>query len=315
MDIRRLEYFTHIAEIGSINRAAEHLRISQPALSRQIHLLEQELGVMLFVRHRRGMELTREGGELLKRLTGPLRQVGLALQDVRSLSGMEGGSVVVGMPSSTSHIFAGPLARRVAASAPNIAMRIIEGHAGSFVRSLERGEIDIALLYGSVTAYRCAIDDLLNEELMVVGPPDCSLSPETPISWNRIATLPLILPSPANQPDVIRQIIATLTEISGTRPHTALVADSFLLTKSYVKAGLGYSFLPSSVFGGEAAHGEFRFAPIEPPGISRKLVMAINLDCAHPRATSRVKRMICEELAALTASGSWPAKLCFDHDV
>jgi LysR family transcriptional regulator, nitrogen assimilation regulatory protein len=81
MEIRRLEYFVCIAEQGSLGRASDLLRIAQPALTRQVRLLEQELGVILFTRSRRGMRLTEEGEQLLSEVMGPLRQLEGALQN------------------------------------------------------------------------------------------------------------------------------------------------------------------------------------------------------------------------------------------
>jgi LysR family transcriptional regulator, nitrogen assimilation regulatory protein len=74
VDFKRLGYFAQIAELGSLTRAAERMGIAQPSLSRQMRLLEEELGVTLFTRGPRGMQLT-EAGELLRsRIVGPMRQ-------------------------------------------------------------------------------------------------------------------------------------------------------------------------------------------------------------------------------------------------
>ena len=71
MDLRQLRTFREIAEAGSLSRAADRLRIAQPALSRQIRLLEAEAGLPLYTRHGRGMTLTEAGAELLARVAGP----------------------------------------------------------------------------------------------------------------------------------------------------------------------------------------------------------------------------------------------------
>ena len=75
MDLQRLKTFLKIAELGSLSKASDRLRIAQPALSRQVRLLEDEIGARLFTRHRRGMQLTEAGEVLMQRASGLLRQL------------------------------------------------------------------------------------------------------------------------------------------------------------------------------------------------------------------------------------------------
>lgn len=75
VDFRRLEHFLKIAELGSLSRAADRIRIAQPALSRQMRILEEEAGTPLFHRHRRGMQLTPAGEELRQHIAGPVRDL------------------------------------------------------------------------------------------------------------------------------------------------------------------------------------------------------------------------------------------------
>src|ERR1700751_5347419 len=95
-DFRRLGYFLQIAELGSLTRVAERLRIAQPSLSRQMRLLEEELGVILFTRGYRGMHLTDAGEALRSKIAGPLRQVGHALYEIRALPSDTEGNVLFG---------------------------------------------------------------------------------------------------------------------------------------------------------------------------------------------------------------------------
>ena len=83
MDTRGLRYFQAVAEFGSYSRGAEFLRISQPAVSRQIRALEEELGRPLFIRHSHGVNLTEAGRTLLERSQSILRQFDQARDDIR----------------------------------------------------------------------------------------------------------------------------------------------------------------------------------------------------------------------------------------
>jgi len=86
MELRRLRYFLRIAAEGSLGSAARSLHIAQPALSRQMQLLEADLGVQLFQRVPRGMQLTEEGDYLREALSHPVQQIEAALQNARSFS-------------------------------------------------------------------------------------------------------------------------------------------------------------------------------------------------------------------------------------
>ena len=312
MDIRRLSYFTQVAELGSLNATAEEVNLSQPSLSRQIRLLEEELGVSLFSRRRNGMELTREGVELRMRITGPLRQLELALQDMRSLGSQTGGSVALGLPASVINVLASPLVRAAKEAAPNISLYIEEGYAGGLLSSLERGEIDLALLYGPPANWRCKTENLLVEELLLVGPPDSDLSPDVPVSSEQLAQLPLILPSPPNQPRGIRQIAESISEVSAMRTNFPVHADSLQLAKAYVGAGLGYTLLPYSAFFHEADLNLLKFAPVEDAKSMRHLVLGIHAAGQNPRATSTIKSLIYREIKRLESEGRWKAQLLFD---
>lgn len=306
MDIKRIEYFLRIAELGSLNRATEYLRISQPSLSRQMRLLEEELGVQLFRRHRRGMQLTPEGEELRDRLAIPIRQVRLALQDMKSLSSKAGGTVTIGMMANTAYMFAGRLAQRVRRLNPNITLKVVEEYAGSFVKSLEAGKLDIALIPGPSSHWQFSTEPVLVEDLMLVGAADCSLSPDNPIEFNNLANYPLILPSPAHYPDVIRIFAEKLHGTSGNKFDVRMNADSTSITLGYVKMGLGYALLTPSTIYREAKDKNLRYSPIVNPNMPLELLLAVGPACQYPRATSYVKSIIFEEITDMVTKGAWP---------
>lgn len=305
MDLKRLEYFLKIADLGSLNRATDYLRISQPSLSRQMRLLEEELGVQLFKRHRRGMQLTLEGEELQQRLKGPIRQVGLALHEVRSLSGAAAGEVTIGMLTSTALIFAARLALRVAQSDPHIRLRIVEGFAGNFVRALEGGELDIALLYGPSSHWQFSAETILVEDLVLTGPADSSLSADEPVQFKDLAAYPLILPSPRHYPDVLRHLAESFSANRGRELNISINADATHLVNAYAQAGLGYGLVPLSGCRKEIESGALKYAPIENPSMPLELLLATYPASQFPRATERVRTIIRQELNDMVRTGAW----------
>jgi len=306
MDIKRLEHFLKIAELGSLSRAADRMRLAQPALSRQMRLLEEEAGTPLFARHRRGMQLTPAGEELRARISGPVRQVRHAFDDLRARSQEAAGHMALGVPPTVSYVLAGRLARRVAQQAPKIALRIVEGYAGHLVDWLHRGEIDAALLYGPASDFHMPVEDILHEDLMLVGPPGSALHPDDPVDVTDMARLPLVLPS---QSHGLRLVTETAARKAKVTLDIRFEADSFLVLKELAEFGLGYTILPLSAFGREVEAGRLRYAPLRNPRVTRQLVLGALREDQLTRSARIVIRLAKEEMRGLVQSGGWQARL------
>jgi DNA-binding transcriptional LysR family regulator len=304
MDFRRMTYFVQVAELGSLSKVADRLRIAQPALSRQIRLLEAEVGVPLFERHRRGMQLTAAGEKLRQHIIGPLRQLDQAVEAVRSLRTELSGHIAFGMLPTVSHVLAGPLARRMAQQTPRVSLRIIEGYGGHLIDWLQRGEIDAAILYGPAANLTLKASDLLSEELVLVGPPDCDLTPQQAVYFRDLADLPLVLPS---RPHGLRMVVDAVAGKMKAPLNVRFQADSFTLMKDLVEAGLGYTILPLSAFGREAAAERLRYAPIAKPKVTRQLSLAAQPGGLPIRAAEQLEMLVRQEIAILVREGHWPA--------
>lgn len=307
MDFKRLGYFAQIAEAGSLTRTSERLGIAQPSLSRQMRLLEQELGVTLFIRGPRGMQLT-EAGELLRaRITGPLRQIGHAIYEVRSLPTEAGGSVVFGLPPTIIHILAGPLTRHVATSAPNISLRIVDGYSGHLLDWMRRGELDGAILYGP-TPPGLNATKLIEDELVLVGPSESPATADGVLDFKRLEELPLILPSPAHGLRVALEMAAAKAQ---TKLNVKHPADSFHLMKELVESGLGYTILPHFSVSREIDSGRLTFSNIRNPAAKRQLFLAMQPGTQSPRAVLQVEECVRQEVARLVQEGRWTAARLF----
>lgn len=309
MDFKRLANFVRIAELGSVSRAADRLRVAQPALSRQLKLLEEEIGVPLFARHRRGLTLTEAGEELRARLVGPLRQIEQVFEDVRALPQAMGGNIAFGMPPTVSYVLAGALARSVAEHAPNVSLRVVEGYGAHLIDWLQRGEIDAALLYGPASDFQLKAEPLLIEEIRLVGPPESDLDIATPVAFEVVAKLPLVLPS---HPNGLRVLADHAAAKARTSLDVRFQADSFVLMKELVESGLGYALLPLSAFSREAAAGRLRHAPIEKPKVTRQLVFATQPGNVSTRAAQVLGNLVRREIAALVSTGRWTADLMYN---
>ena len=297
-DFKRLGYFVQIAELGSLTRTAQRLRIAQPSLSRQMRILEEELGVTLFTRGHRGMQLTETGEVLRNRIAGPLRQIGHALYEVRSLPTETMGAVSFGMPPTFVSVLAPDVAARVAKESPGVSLHIVEGYSGHLLEWLKRGELDAAILYGPTPAGVNATR-LLEDELVLVG--GASTLPESDtISFRELANIPLVLPS---QTHGLRIAVESAAAKSRTQLTIAFQADSFQLMRELVEKGQLCTILPPSAVHRLTASGTLGCVRIVDPTPRRQIYLAMQSGAQSPRAVIEVERFLREEVARLIDDG------------
>jgi DNA-binding transcriptional LysR family regulator len=265
METRRLTYFLRIADEGSLTRAAEFLRIAQPALSRQMRLLEEELGVTLFQRTARGMQLTEEGEYLRGSVAGPLRAIALAMQNVRSFSARIEGDFTLGMPSGLSELLAAPLALRMDDDFPNVRLRIVEGVHGSLIDWLNRGIVDFALLEELSLDDRLAQRELFSERLVLVGSADSGLKPRRAKALADVVELPLVLSSHHMG---LRGLLNDAMSKRKLTPSIRFEAGTCRLIKELVEAGRGFAILPRSYFCREYRERRLAYCAIAEPDLN-----------------------------------------------
>ncbi len=305
MDTHRLKYFLRVAEEGSITRAATVLGIAQPALSRQIQLLEEDLGVTLFHRTRRGVQLTDEGERLRSSTAAPLRQLELAVQYVASpLARLERG-MLLGMPESAVGVLAAPLIARLSTVFPQVSFSVTVGSTDHLVEAMLKGVVDVAVI-NPVPDDRLFYRDLLAEELVVVGGPESALTPSHAVTFAELVELPLVVPRSHTG-------IGNLLENAALRAKVKMsyrtTTDSLQVAKSLIEAGLGYAVLPLSACGNEIEDGRLRFAPLVEPVLTQHLGMAATAQLDLPREfVSTVGNAAREEVSRLITAGRWPAR-------
>lgn len=292
METRRLKYFVRIAEDGSLTKASGVLRIAQPALSRQLRLLEEELGVSLFRRISRGMQLTEEGEHLRVSVAGPLRELELALQNIRSFSSRVEGNVTIGMPSNIGDTLARPLVIRINLDLPNIKLRIVEGPTGSLIDWLNRGMVDFALLEEASSDDRLSNRELRLERLMLIGAAKTSLNSNRSITFREAARLPLVVPSHHLG---IRSVLNTAAIKVRKALNICFEADSARLMKELVENGMGYAILPRSYFRSEHLDGRLKCWQIINPTLSLTTFLSRrNYNQSNPAISNVIESKIIE---------------------
>lgn len=243
MDLKQLEYFVRVAELGSFTRAAIELDVAQPALSRQVRLLEVELRQTLLVRNGRGAVPTEAGKVLLEHGRGILYQVERAREDLGRLRGGLSGRVAVGLPSSVARVLTVPLTRAFRERLPEARLSISEGLSGSLQETLVSGRLDIVVLYNAQPTRELDILPLLEEELLLVRarPPGLHEDPPPgPVTLQEVAQMPLVIPS---RPNAIRMHVESEMAAAGLRPEVALEIDGVTAILDLVLDGAGCAIL------------------------------------------------------------------------
>ena len=143
MDLRQLEYFVRVAELGGFSRAATALDVAQPALSRQVRLLEVELRQNLLTRNGRGAVPTEAGQLLLEHARGILHQVERARDELARMRGGLAGRVALGLPPSVARALAVPLMHAFRQQLPEARLAIIEALSTSMQEQIGTGRLDL----------------------------------------------------------------------------------------------------------------------------------------------------------------------------
>lgn len=170
MDSRRLRHFLAVFEHGSLGRAAEVLNLTQPALSKSVHQLEEELGVKLFDRTPFGVVPTVYGKTLSHHAKIIQSEMHHAEREIASLTGATKGEIVVGVGPGAAVGLMPAAALRLQQERPNVQITVIEGLADDHIPALRRGEIDLAVgNWPSVTDPNLTCEVLARDKVVVVA--------------------------------------------------------------------------------------------------------------------------------------------------
>ena len=267
MDLKQLEYFVRVAELGSFTRASVALGIAQPALSRQIRLLEVELRQNLLTRNGRGALPTEAGGMLLEHGRGILHQVQIARDALGAVRGALSGRVSVGLPPSLSRLVTVPLTQAFKTRLPEAQLTLTEGFSVLMHEALRTGNLDMAVLYNAAPSLDMEVTSLHKEELVLISKKSTGAA-HLPINLAAVAALPLILPS---RPNSFRILLDAEMHAIGTTPNITLEVDGLNAILSLVKAGLGHAVLPSYTLSHFEDQAHFMLRRIKSPRITSQL--------------------------------------------
>ncbi len=276
MDLKQLEYFVRVAELGSFTRAAQVLGVAQPALSRQVRLLEVELRQNLLARNGRGATPTEAGQVLLEHGRGILHQVERAREELARVRSGLAGRVALGLPPSVARVLTVPLTRAFRAQLPEAQLSISEGLSSAMQENLHNGRLDIAVLYNPSALPGIELHPLLDEELLLVQPRPPGLPedpPPPPITLREVAELPLLIPS---RPNALRMHVESEMAAIGCQPQIALEIDGVSAILDLVADGAGVALLSRNAVMRSVRPSAYALRPVSAPALRSPLTTAVS---------------------------------------
>ena len=305
MELRQLRYFLAIAEHGTFSKAASKVYVAQSALSHQLAQLEDELGAQLFVRSRRGVELTEAGTVFHTYATSILRQVEDAASSVAGLTDSPAGKVVFGIPHSASHALALPLLKAVRQELPNVQLELTEELTGNLTRQLLAGSLHMAILFDDGTLDDFIAEPLVSEKMSLIYRPESKVdAPRKPsISFRDALAKPLILPA---QPHGVRPLIEQQAAQAGLlAPNVVADISSISILRTSLLAGLGCTILPVMPLKAELDNGALVALPIRAPQVLRVVALCRSRHIPLSTAAASVGALTAKVVHALCQQGLW----------
>ncbi len=294
MELRQLRYFVAVAEHRHFTNAARDLGVAQPSISKQIRLLEEELGTPLFHRAPGGATLSAAGEALLPWARQVLDGVAAGVDEARQFGGLRRGRISVGAtPSITTAILPRALAR-FRAEYPGIELRLHEAGSRDLVREIDSGLLDLALLIAPVTARSLEAVPLIREELVLAVAAGHALAGRRRVALTDLRDEPLVMFREGY--DLRATTIAAFAAI-GCEPRFAVEGGEMDGVLRLAETGVGVAIVPSMVVG--------RGSPLRAVRIVPPLVRTIAFAYRRDRRLSRAARVLVDGIAALVRGREW----------
>jgi len=269
MDLRHLRYFIAVADAGGFSKAAASLRVSQPALWRQVRQLEQDLGVRLFERIGRRVRITGQGEDLLAQGRDLLARAESLGERARAFGAGRTGVLRLGATPQTLESLAGFLARW-RRSSPGVSLRLIEDGGAQLADRLEAGELHLALTLAGDPRFRGRL--LFPIRLLAVIPAGHRLARRRTVEVADLVQEVLLLLRPGF---VSREWFDAACRVVHARPHVLLESGAPSALIALAREGLGIAVVPSTV---RFTRARVHPVPILHAGASLGRWMAANWD-------------------------------------
>jgi LysR family nitrogen assimilation transcriptional regulator len=275
MNLKQLETFVRVAEIGSFSKAALVLDTVQPALSRQVRQLEIDLHVTLLERTGRGVVLTEAGKRLFEHSVGILALVARAREDLEASRDEPAGRVVLGMPPSLGRQLTVPLVETFKREWPKAQLAVVEALSAHVAEWIATGRVDIGLLYNPEPHAALETEPLRAEPLCLVSAAGAQTrcdaeQADQPIALAELVRLPLVIPERSH---AIRRLVEAQAALAGIKLNVAWEISSVPAILALVAGGHGHAVLARDALSGEWL-GKLQARPVVEPALVHTLCLA-----------------------------------------
>lgn len=309
VDLRQLNTFLTVADTGSFSRASEKLFVAQPALSRQIRMLEEALNVDVFVRHGRGVVLTAAGELLYERARSLLQSLERTQADVTAVAGEVTGQVVLGLLPTVAHTFSGAIIEEYRKRFPQVHLAVKSAMSGTLQQMVMQHRLNLAISYSQSNHKNLRYRPLLEERLYLISPTNTKVSNRSEITLDEVLELPLVMPEEKHG---LRVAMEKEAAERGVSLNLALEVSAWPMLTDMVRRGLGYTILSSAAVHEMTTRKEVIAIPITSPELKRTLSIVTPTDLPSSVATLKLAEIIMQQVAEQVGAGTWKGKLLFD---
>ncbi|RWI87930.1 LysR family transcriptional regulator [Mesorhizobium sp.] len=247
IEFRQLRYFAILAEELHFSRAARRLNLSQPPLTQQIQNLERVLGVKLFLRNTRSVQLTEPGRAFLERVRVIIDETERAVAIAKASAKGEEGHLVIGHAAPADLQMVPHLISRFSAQFPNVRLTLHSLRGAELLRALQAETIQVALLRAPVQTPRLASLTLTHERLVAVVPSRHPLANETKTSFARLASESIIFFPRSLAPTYFDTVARLCSELGGFVFAPKQEVETSQTAIALVAANMGISLQPTSI--------------------------------------------------------------------
>ena len=268
MELRQLHYFVKVAKKQHVTQAAEELHVAQSAVSRQIHQLEKELGVTLFVQKGRNLQLTPVGQLFLPRIEAILSDLAQAVEEVHEFLDPDAGEIRIGFPHSLGTNLLPRVIADFRREHPKVRFKLRQGSYSSLIRDVRNGEIDVAFISPLPEKVEHISGDVLfTEELFAILPFQHPLAVRPSIRLEQLKDDSFVMFSEGYS---LRAIVMDACNKAGFKPKIGFEGEETDTIRGLVAAGVGGSLLPEMALtnNGQMMPAKVR---IEEPTVTRTI--------------------------------------------
>lgn len=298
MTLLQIRYFLTIAELGNFTRASELLNVAQPALSRQIRLLEEDLGQKLFTRSGQGVSLTEAGRSLRESASAVVHQFD-KLRDALVDPSSPRGHLTAGLPPALGQFVSLELIDEYCRRYPDVHLHIREGISVDLINDVQQRKLDCALVVMD-DAPGVNFDHLFKEALFLVAPISDGLSTERSVSLRQVENKPLIL---TNRMNNFRLAIENAFERDQIPMRILADSNSTRMISGLVAKGTAYSILPFCAIHSALKAGEISASPIEGLYVDWAFVRPVSGELTIPAKLFR--QLLVDIIEKKVENGSW----------